>query len=202
MGFCAKRNKSITDSGPSGERWWIYQLWCESIGQEQKLGEVLVPIHGCVLRADNTFYQPEGGIVIKTLFKDNPASYLTVFCLGVIAGLLVVLFCEFPNNELWSFYYWSSDTFGFWMFSTALIVLCSEKRKNAAVNAALYIFLMFLITTIYKSFHMYWKGYTHFESLAELAIHHMSGWFLYSIPPAILCGVLGAILWSGINCTL
>ena len=134
---------------------------------------------------------------MKILFKENPASYLAVFILGVIAGLLVVLFCEFPNNELWSFYYWSSDTFGFWMFSTALIVLYSEKRKIAAVNASLYIFLMFLITTIYKSFHMYWNGYTHFESLAELSTHHMSGWFLYSIPPAILCGVLGAILWSG-----
>ena len=134
---------------------------------------------------------------MKTLFRDNLTSYLTIFGLGVIAGLLVVLFCEFPNNDLWSFYYWSSDTFGFWMFSTSLIVLCSEKRKNAAVNAAIYIFLMFLITTVYMSFRMYWNGYTHFESLAELSIRHMSGWLLYSVPPAILCGVLGAVLWSG-----
>lgn len=134
---------------------------------------------------------------MKAIFKDNLKSYSMIFIFGVIAGLLVVLFCEFPNYDLWSFYYWSSDTFGFWMFSSALIVLCSEKRKNAAINAAIYIFLMFLITTVYMSFRMYWNGYTPFESLVGLSIHHMSGWLLYSIPPAILCGVLGAVLWSG-----
>ena len=119
------------------------------------------------------------------------------FILGAVAGLLVVLFCEIPDNSLWSFYYWSANTYGFWMFSTALIVLCSEKRKNAAINAAIYIFLMFLITTIYKSFRMYWNGHTPFVSLLDLSVHHISGWLLYSIPPAILCGILGAILWSG-----
>lgn len=134
---------------------------------------------------------------MKPIFKDNLKSYAAIVIFGVIAGLLVVLFCELPNYDLWSFYYWSSDTYGFWMFSTALIVLCSEKRKNAAVNAAIYIFLMFLITTVYISFRMYWNGSARFESLADLSIHHMRGWLLYSIPPAILCGVLGAVLWSG-----
>lgn len=134
---------------------------------------------------------------MKIVFRDRLASYLTIFVLGIIAGLLVVLFCELPDHDLWSFYYWSSKTYGFWMFSTSLIVLCSEKRKSAVVNTATYIFLTFLITTVYMSFRVYRNGYTPFESLADLSIHHMSGWLLYSAPPAVLCGVLGAVLWSG-----
>ena len=134
---------------------------------------------------------------MKPVFKDELKSYATMVIFGVMAGLLVVLFCELPDHDLWSFYYWSSNTYGFWMFSTSLIVLRSEKRKNAAVNAAIYVFLMFLITTVYVSFRGYWNGTAHFESLADLSIHSIRGWLLYSIPPAILCGILGAVLWSG-----
>lgn len=134
---------------------------------------------------------------MKVIFKDNIKSYLLIFLLSIVAGLLVVFFCEFPNNDLWAFYYWSSETFGFWMFSTSLIVLLSEKRKNATINSMIYIFVMFLITTIYKSFHSYWNGHTPFNSLMDLSLNHMYGWLLYSVPPAVICGILGAILWSG-----
>lgn len=91
---------------------------------------------------------------MKIIFRDNIKSYLMLFLLSIMAGLSVVLFCEFPDNELWAFSYWSSKTFGFWMFSTSLIVLLSEKRKTATINSTIYIFVMFLITTIYKSFHL------------------------------------------------
>lgn len=134
---------------------------------------------------------------MKVIFKDNIKSYLLIFLLGIIAGLSVVFFCELPNNDLWGFYYWSSATFGFWMFSTSLIVLLSEKRKTAIINSLIYIFIMFLITTVYKSFHSYLNGYTHFNSLLELSLNHIYGWLLYSLPIAIICGFLGAILWSG-----
>ena len=120
-----------------------------------------------------------------------------IFLLSIIAGLSVVFFCEFPNNDLWAFSYWSSETFGFWMFSTSLIVLLSEKRKTATINSTIYIFVMFLITTIYKSFRLYLNGYTPFNSLIDLSLNSMYGWLLYSVPPAIICGILGAILWSG-----
>lgn len=134
---------------------------------------------------------------MKVIFKDNIKSYLLIFLLSIIAGLLVVFFCEFPNNDLWAFSYWSSETFGFWMFSTSLIVLLSEKRKTATINSTIYIFVMFLITTIYKSFRLYLNGYTPFNSLIDLSLNSIYGWLLYSVPPAIICGFLGAILWSG-----
>ena len=56
---------------------------------------------------------------------------------------------------------------------------------------------MFLITTIYKSFRLYFNEYTPFNSLIDLSLNSLYGWFLYSIFPAIVCGILGAILWSG-----
>ncbi|MCI9039222.1 MAG: hypothetical protein HFJ29_05065 [Clostridia bacterium] len=134
---------------------------------------------------------------MKIIFKDNIRSYLLIFLLSIIAGLSVVFFCEFPNNDLWAFSYWSSETFGFWMFSTSLIVLLSEKRKTATINSTIYIFIMFLITTVYKSFRLYLNGYTPFNSFIDLSLNSLYGWLLYSVPPAIICGILGAILWSG-----
>ena len=53
---------------------------------------------------------------MKFMFKDKLKSYLFVIVLGVLAGLSVVLFIKLPDNNLLSFYYWSSSTFGFWMF--------------------------------------------------------------------------------------
>lgn len=134
---------------------------------------------------------------MKSLFKDNAKSYLLLVILGILAGFSVVFFCELPDNSLWAFYYWSSNTFGFWMFSTSLIVLFSEKRKCAAINAGIYIFLMFLITTAYKSFRLYWDGNTPFHSLLDLSVNSIYGWLLYSIPNALLCAALGLVLWSG-----
>ena len=134
---------------------------------------------------------------MKTLFKDNTKSYLLIVLFGILAGLSVVLFCDFPNDNLWAFSYWSSETFGFWMWSTSLIVLFSEKRKCAAINAGIYIFLMFFVTTVYKSFRLYWKGYTPFSSLFEVSANSVYGWLLYSIPAALLCAALGLVLWSG-----
>ena len=83
------------------------------------------------------------------------------------------------------------------MFSTSLIVLLSEKRKTAIINSIIYIFVMFLITTIYKSLRLYWNGYTPFNSIIDLSLNSIYGWLLYSLVPAIMCGILGAILWSG-----
>lgn len=54
---------------------------------------------------------------MKIIFRDNIKSYLMLFLLSIMAGLSVVLFCEFPDNELWAFSYWSSKTFGFWMLA-------------------------------------------------------------------------------------
>ena len=134
---------------------------------------------------------------MKAIFKDNIKSYLLIFLIGIIAGLSVVLFLELPNNDLWTFSYWSSKTFGFWIFSASLIVLLSEKRKVAIINSAMYIFIMFLMSAIYMTFCLYWKGYSPFNSLMEVSLNNIYGWLIYSLPSAIICGVLGAILWDG-----
>lgn len=134
---------------------------------------------------------------MKIVFKDTFKSYLLVFLLGVIAGLSVAYFSQFPNNDLWAFSYWSSKTFGFWIFSTSLIALLSEKRGTATTNTVIYIFTMFLITTMYKSFHLYLYDYTPYNSLLDLSFNSVGGWLLYSIPPAAICGFLGYLFWSG-----
>ncbi len=134
---------------------------------------------------------------MKVIFRDNIKSYLLVLLTGILAGLLVVMCFLIPNNELWAFSYWSTETFGFWMFSTSLMVLLSEKRKTAIINAFMYVFIMFLITTIYQSYKMYFNFYTPFDSKRELLISSINGWLLYSIIPSLICGILGAILWSG-----
>ena len=134
---------------------------------------------------------------MKVVFKDNIKSYLLVILLSVLAGLSVVLCLTLPNNNLWSFSYWSSSTYGFWMFTTSIIILLSEKRKTAIINASIYVFMIFLITTIYQSIKMYFYSYTPFDSLMEIPINSINGWLLYSIIPAVICGVLGAILYSG-----
>lgn len=134
---------------------------------------------------------------MKVVFKDNIKSYLLVFLLSVLAGLSLIMCLMLPNNNLWSFYYWSSSTYGFWMFTTSLIVLLSEKRKTAIINSSMYVFMIFLITTIYQSIKMYFFSYTPFDSLMEIPINSINGWLLYSIIPAVICGVLGAILYSG-----
>ena len=113
---------------------------------------------------------------MKSFFKNKTKSYLLVVALGVLTGFAAVLFCKLPDNSLWAFYYWSSNTFGFWMFSTSLIVLFSEDRTCAAINAGIYIFLMFLITTVYKSFQLYWAGNTPFNSSLEVLANHIGGW--------------------------
>ena len=92
---------------------------------------------------------------MKVVFKDNIKSYLLVFLLSVLAGLSVIICLMLPNNNLWSFSYWSFGTYGFWMFTTSLIVLLSEKRKTAIINTSMYVFMIFLITTIYQSIKMY-----------------------------------------------
>ena len=134
---------------------------------------------------------------MKVVFKDNIKSYLLVFLLSVLAGLSVVICLMLPNNNLWSFSYWSSSTYGFWIGTISLIVLLSEKRKTAVINTSMYVFMIFLITTIYQLIKMHFNSYTPFDSLMEIPINSINGWLLYSIIPAVICGALGARLYSG-----
>ncbi len=134
---------------------------------------------------------------MKTRFDGSAHSYLRIAGLGLLAGLAVVFFLAIPDHPLWGFHRWSAATFGFWMCSTSRIVLTSKTRTCGAVGAGLYIFLMFLVTTVGQSALLFRSGGTPFASLPELAAHSVPGWLWYSLPPAMLCAALGAVLWSG-----
>lgn len=122
---------------------------------------------------------------------------MLIAALGIAAGIVVAVFLWLPDDPLWNLSYFSADTYGFWMFTTALIVLFSAKRTIAAVNAGVYVFFLFLITTVFQSLRLFHTGsHTPFADVGEMAAGSMAGWLWYSIAPAIACAALGAILWG------
>lgn len=131
--------------------------------------------------------------ILKNMLKHNYKSFIAVLFIGIFAGLLVVLFSDFPSGTLWSFSSFSSSTIGFWMFSTSTIVLFSEKRLTAGINAGLYVFLIFVITGIYKFLRSYLRGYSGTDSIFS----QIPQIILYAIIPAVVCSILGLILWHG-----
>ena len=133
----------------------------------------------------------------NTLFQGRIRDYMLVAVFGIAAGMLVVLFLWLPDNSLWDFSYFSSDTYGFWMFTTAIIVLFSAKRHIAAINAGVYVFFLFLITTAFQSLRLFHTGsHTPYATVGEMAAESMVGWLWYSIAPALICAALGSILWG------
>ena len=158
-----------------------------------------------ISKIENGFANPS----IKTIFKNNVKSYLIITFYGIVAGLLVAFFSDLPADGIWSFSYFGSSTLGFWMFSTSVIVLLSEKRLTASINAGVYVFLMFYITGIYKEIRNYSSNIINYENTSEfLLLHGYSDFteyifttlissFVYGIIPAIICSLLAAVLWNG-----
>lgn len=133
----------------------------------------------------------------RTLLQGRPLHYLLTAVFGILGGLLVVFIFEFPSDGLWAAAYWSTSVYGFWIFTTSLLVLWSEKRHVACIGSGLYIFFMFLVTTVYMSLRLFYRGSTPYETLFGMALHSISGWLWYSTPPALLCAGLAAVLWGG-----
>ncbi len=130
-------------------------------------------------------------------FQGRVKDYILVAVLGIAAGMLVALFLWLPDNSLWDFSYFSSDTFGFWMFTTAIVVLFSAKQYIAAINAGVYVFFLFLITTAFQSPRLFHTGsHTPYVTVGEMAAESIDGWLWYSIATAIICAMLGFILWG------
>lgn len=133
----------------------------------------------------------------NTLFQGRIRDYILVAIFGIISGALASLFLWLPENSLWDFSYFSSNTYGFWMFSTAVIVLLSSKRHIAAINVGIYVFFLFLLTTVFQSLRLFYRG-THapFATAGEMAAGSIGGWLWYSIVPSVICAVPGFILWG------
>lgn len=130
---------------------------------------------------------------IKTFLKNNAKSYLLVCAFGMLAGVLVMLFSNMPSNTLWSLSSFSSATIGFWMCTTSIIALVSDKPLVAGINASLYVGIMFAITGIFKKVREINSEYCLEINVVSSTIDVI----FYSIFPAVICGVFGVILWNG-----
>lgn len=133
----------------------------------------------------------------RALLRGCPAHFLLTAVAGILGGFLVAFILEFPSVGLWAAAYWSTSVYGFWIFTTSLLVLWSEKRYVACIGSGLYIFFMFLVTTVYMSLRLFYRGGTPYETLFDMTLHSFSGWLWYSTPPALLCAGLAAVLWGG-----
>ena len=133
----------------------------------------------------------------RTLLRGCPAHFLLTAAAGIIGGLLVAFFFEFPSDGLWVAAYWSTSVYGFWIFTASLLVLWSNKRYVACLGSGLYIFFMFLVTTVCMSLRLFYRGGTPYETLFDMALHSFPGWLWYSIPPALFSAGLAAVLWGG-----
>ena len=133
----------------------------------------------------------------RALLRGCPAHFLLTAVAGILGGFLVAFILEFPSDGLWAAAYWSTSVYGFWIFTTSLLVLWSEKRYVACIGSGLYIFFMFLVTTVYMSLRLFCRGGTPYETLFDMALHSISGWLWYSLPPTLLCAGLAAVLWGG-----
>ena len=133
----------------------------------------------------------------RALLRGRPAHFLLTATAGILGGLLVAFIFDFPSDGLWAPAYWSTSVYGFWIFTTSLLVLWSEKRHVACIGSGLYIFFMFLVTTVYMSLRLFCRGSTPYETLFDMTQHSFPGWLWYSTPPTLLCAGLAAVLWGG-----
>lgn len=74
--------------------------------------------------------------------NDNKKSYLGLFLIGIVAGILCRLTDFFPYEEsLWSLPSMAT-LFGFWIASVGCITCLSSSNKGAFINTFLYMFGM------------------------------------------------------------
>lgn len=129
----------------------------------------------------------------KILFKHKWNSYLLISFIGIIAGFLVAFFSQFPSNDLWGLALFSSQTFGFWIFTSSLIALFSFKNYVAGINVALYVYFMFYITGIFKRLAIVNKGYNEIQYFWNGLWQELP----YGLLPAAACFICAFVMWFG-----
>lgn len=119
--------------------------------------------------------------------------------MGVMAGLVAGL----PGDDLWSVGCLGTGAYGFWMFSTSILVLASEKRKTAVINAAVYVLSMFFVTAIFRHANAYLVSYATREAPYSLLYHLINPdalkWYLgYMFEGETIVAIIAApILYFG-----
>ena len=129
----------------------------------------------------------------KTLFKHSLKSYLLCCLFGIVAGLSVAFFSRFPADDLWAFALFSSQTFGFWIFTCSLIALFTDRNYSAGINVALYVYFMFYVTGIFKRLTLINKGYNTMTYFYDGLWQELA----YGALPAAVCFALAFTLWYG-----
>ena len=127
---------------------------------------------------------------MKDIIKNNFKSYLIISIIGILAGLIVWFFSQFPYNDLWSFSLFSSMSLGFWVFTSSVIVFFSTERKSAVISEMLYVYFMFFFTGVEKITRLVQSGsgILNFNNVFFDII-------FYVIPYAIICGILAYVLF-------
>ena len=128
---------------------------------------------------------------MRDIIKNNFKSYLIISILGVLAGLVVWFFSQFPYDDLWSFSLFSSMSLGFWVFTSAVIVFFSKERKSAVISEMLYVYFMFFFTGVGKITRLVQSGagVLNFNNVFFDII-------FYGVPYAIICGLLAHVLFN------
>ncbi len=129
----------------------------------------------------------------KVYFRNDLRSYIKAVLMGIGAGLLVAFFSRFPHDDLWGLALFSSQTFGFWIFSCSLIAQFSEKNHVAGSCVALYVYFMFYVTGIFKRLAIVAKGYNQMAYFWKGLYEELT----YGLPYALVCFFLGFIMWHG-----
>lgn len=124
----------------------------------------------------------------KIKLHDTKKSYMKVIIFGLIIGIVTELVNLLPNNDglgLSSI----AGTFGFWIFTTTLVIHLSCSNKNAMMNTFLY------LASMCCSFYLLQGGIKFFtpnvtvDGLIEWS--HLFFWIMISI----VCGIVAYILY-------
>lgn len=123
---------------------------------------------------------------MKKVLQNNLKSYMVIFLIGTIAGVICRMADYCPSDTLWSFS--SIQTlFGFWIISNTLIVLLSSSNVCAGVSSFLYMFGMTISFYLLK----FLLGFFISKFSGEFM---MSLFIIYSIL-AVGCGIGAFILY-------
>ena len=122
-------------------------------------------------------------------FEFKKKSFILVGILGVFAALLTVLLDFFPHDNIWTLSSFSGS-FGFWGFSTAVIVYLSTSKKAAGLNSFIYLAMMSVFFYIFKGISDTLNGVADYEmEYLWLGI----SWIIASA----ICGIFGVITFLG-----